>query len=261
MLYIVYTTEDPVSEGIAEALIHIAGFEDAGSAIGSRLLSSKALGARMLELNASLLEAERLDNLGADALILLSKHSSSKSIPSLTVHPTGNWSDKAELGGKPKELSMAAPLYMRAVLRALSIFNNDKAMIVTYEATHHGPLLMTPSMFVEIEEHSYTHKNAETVAMAIVDALQKVEKLQVAIGIGSIHYPQKFTALALGGRYAFSHMMPKYYVDNVDMIEEAAARSDPKADLAVIDWKSISAAQRKQVIGELEKIGLKYERI
>jgi len=260
MAYIVYNTKDHVSMGIASALFGVMHFERAPDMMNYKHFFCSSTNAHMLELNTSLLEAEPLDGLNTDLIIFLSKHSSSKGIPAFTVHATGNWSGEATLGGKPKELSTAAPLYMHAVLKALKELNDNESMSVTYEATHHGPLLKTPSMFTEIEEHSYNEHNAVIAASAVAKGLLNAEKLRVAIGIGGMHYPQKFTSLALSGRYAFSHMMPKYYIDDTDMLSEAVERSLPKADIAVIDWKSTNAAQRDKIINELSKIGIIYER-
>ncbi|MGC8651888.1 MAG: D-aminoacyl-tRNA deacylase [Candidatus Micrarchaeia archaeon] len=265
MPYIVYSEADSVSAGIAEELKRIGAFESAEAldALPEALhfTSASMRHAHMIAINTPLIEAERLDGISADVLILLSRHSSAKSIPSFTVHTTGNWSSEALLGGKPEELSVAAPLYMRAVLYALNLINSDRSMAVTYEATHHGPLLNTPSLFVEIEKNSYNGERAKVVAEAVASALRGVTELPVAIGIGGTHYPQKFTELALSGKYAFSHMMPKYYVDNAKMVEKAIERSEPKASIAVIEWKSINTAQRTGVLGALEKAGIPYEKV
>ena len=74
----------------------------------------------------------------SEPAIFMSKHSSSKSIGSFTVHSEGNWSSKAELGGIPNVLSMASPIEMLNTLIQMSKINvND--VEVTYEATDHGP--------------------------------------------------------------------------------------------------------------------------
>ncbi|MGI0134033.1 MAG: D-aminoacyl-tRNA deacylase, partial [Candidatus Micrarchaeaceae archaeon] len=82
-----------------------------------------------------------------------------------------------------------------------------------------------------------------------------------AVGIGGTHYPEKFTGLALKGAYAFSHIMSRHYVENVDMIGDAVERSDKRAEIAIIEWKSIKAADRERVIGKLNELGIEYERI
>jgi len=260
---IVYSELDSVSVGIGNALIGIGEFEKSaafGKLPDALHFTSGSVGADMIAVRTPLIEAEYLDRINADVLVFLSRHSSEKGVPSFTVHATGNWSGEAKLGGKPGELSVAAPLYMRAVLYALSTTNNDAAMTVTYEATHHGPLLNTPSLFVEIEKNSYTKERAETVANAVVAAMRNIESMQVAIGIGGMHYSQKFTALALSGKYAFGHIMSKYYIDNTDMLIKAAERSEPKATKAVIEWKSINSIKRTNVLDALEKAGIQYEK-
>ncbi|MGC8647314.1 MAG: D-aminoacyl-tRNA deacylase [Candidatus Micrarchaeia archaeon] len=264
MRYIVYSTEDSISSGIAEHLRLMGKFDKSGEILGYAHLYSKELDMHMLQLDKSLLYAEELDNLKAEVLVILSRHSSANSIKSFTVHPTGNWSDEAKLGGMPKELSTAAPLYMLSILKAMSILNKENEIDVTYEATHHGPLLKTPMLFAEIENNTYNEERARIVAQSVIEGVKNAKNMKnakVAIGIGSTHYPKKFTQLALSGRFAFGHMLPKYYVENIDMLEKAVNCSQPKAEIAAIDWKSLNVKQRAMVIEKLEELGIEYERV
>ncbi|MGC8669684.1 MAG: D-aminoacyl-tRNA deacylase [Candidatus Micrarchaeia archaeon] len=261
MKFLVYSKEDSVSEGIANAIMHLYNFSNAEEINSYKHFFCKQYDLHMLELNTSLLEAELLDNINADLLVILSKHSSQMGVPSMSVHATGNWSDEAKLGGEPRKLSVAAPVRMHALIVELNALNKNPGIEVTYEATHHGPLLNTPSLFAEIEEHSFSQENAEVMARAVIESLQKNADLKIAVGIGGTHYPKKFTSMALNNGYAFSHIMPKYYVDNVDMLEEAINRSEPVAKTAVIDWKSLNAKKRDMVIAKLDEIGIRYERI
>ena len=100
------------------------------------------------KLETSLIGAEGADKMGAELIIFMSRHSSSSGIPALTVHSMGNWGAEARLGGMPHMLSMSAP---SAMLEMLKRFNrSDMGVDKTYEATHHGPLLSTPSFFAEL---------------------------------------------------------------------------------------------------------------
>ena len=62
-------------------------------------------------------------------------------------------------------------------------------------------------------------------------------------------------------------MMPKHAIlnsdgtDNIEMLEQAIAKSSERAESAVIDWKSIKSVQRAAIIKKLEEIGIGYERI
>ena len=194
-------------------------------------------------------------------------HSSSKGITSLTAHSEGNWSADAKLGGKPKQLAFASPMYMLAVIESMGR-NNQTHLPVIYEATHHGPMLKTPSFFVEVGSDNKAAESDEysaIVAKSVIDTLSGGDpadgKKECVIGIGGMHYAEKFTRIALEKGYAFSHIMSKYYVNEIDMLEQAVERSSVKADKAVIEWKSMKGADREKIIAELDRIGIDHERV
>jgi D-aminoacyl-tRNA deacylase len=260
---IVYSTADIASFNIAGAVKEMMDFEEAEPAGGYRRLVSGHVD--MIEIGTGLIEADFIDKLvKTDLVVFLSRHSSSKNVASFTTHALGNWSDSAEFGGRPKSLGMASPVNMMVVLREMNEANTT-GIPVTYEATHHGPLLDTPSLFVEIGGGSDTvgdTRLAGTVAKSVVAMISKErqECEKVVIGIGGTHYPEKFTKLALGSGYAFAHIMPRYNI-NVDMLQKAVERSDSNVESAVMEWKSIKAEDRDRIIRQLEGLGLDYERV
>ncbi len=219
----------------------------------------------MLELNTIHLYADFLDDyLKTDVIIFLSRHGSIKNIPAFTVHPEGNWANEAKLGGKPKELSTAAPIQMAKILKAMKR-NNKSEIPQTYEATHHGPLLKTPSLYAEIggtQEIRDSKEYAMFLSRSIVESFdEQLNYGKIAFGIGGLHYSDRFAKLALSEKYIFSHIIPRHFVENTDMFEQAINRSVPKAEIAIIDWKSLTAEQRKSAISKLGEIGLDYEKI
>ena len=228
-MYIVYSLADQVSTAIADALKEFAGFEEKGQFNGMRHFKCEK--ASLLELEESHLHADFLDELHTDLIIVLSRHSSAKGQPSFTVHPMGNWNGEAKLGGKPKQLATAAPIGMLNCLAAMK--NRNKTQIpATYEATHHGPLLMTPAFYAEIggDEHTKTSKEAARfLAESVFESLDnEAPYKKIAFGIGGLHYEDRFAKRALEGEYAFGHMMSKYYAGNVDMLQQAITK-DSKA--------------------------------
>ncbi|EQD77578.1 D-aminoacyl-tRNA deacylase, partial [mine drainage metagenome] len=88
-------------------------------------------------------------SLEIENIIYLSKHSSSKDISSLTVHPMGNF-ETAVLGGQMGKLSLASPELMCDTLRRIREQYKGEKFSVTLEATHHGPLSNVPGFFAEI---------------------------------------------------------------------------------------------------------------
>ncbi len=264
MPLIVYSENNPTSRLIGHAILAAEDFEEAGRVDGMRHFKFGRIQA--LELDCDILASEKLDRvIKTDFIVFVCSHKSSKEVASFTVHSEGNWSKEAKMGGRPMELSFAAPTEMLNTLLAIKK-DNGTSLPVIYEATHHGPLLKTPSFFVEVggnkdalESEEYTTMVARAVLDALAEPKSKSEFTPV-IGIGGMHYAEKFTRLAFDKSYAFSHIMPKYYINELDMLKQAIERSSAKAEKAIIEWKSLKAAERERVIERLDQLGIDHER-
>ncbi len=264
-MLLAYTTTDSVSAAAAERLKPMLGMVHDADLRGHMHFSSGPI--EMLELSTPLVDAQMLDSLGSwDLIVFLSRHRSAKGVPAFTVHAEGNWGQSADLGGTPGELGMAAPVQMLGFLRSISSaasMAGAKAQVV-YEATHHGPLLSTPSLFMEFgggESAKMKKHKAEMLAdyaYRILDADDYHEK--IVVGIGGQHYSEKFTRLALSKGYAFAHIMPKHFVAETGMLAQAFERSRPRPTGAVIEWKSINAVARDKLVQTLDLLGFEYER-
>ncbi len=268
MLGIIYCTSDEASNNMGKRMLG-HGFEETIKSADYTLYADKQLS--ICETRGRLTDAEVTDSLGFEAAIFLSKHQSVAGRASFTTHPMGNWNDRADLGGRPKKLSVSAPLLMLNILNSLCSINAE-SIERTYEATHHGPLLDTPSLFVELGGNAAMTSNKDLacrIADSVYASLQNTDVYyeKVAIGIGCRHYPSKFTALAKTKGYAFSHMLPSHMIynkdgtSNLDMLGMAAERSTPKAESAVIEWKGLSSSEREEAIRKLNEIGIDYERV
>lgn len=259
---IVYTKAEGISKGLGERAVDFSGAEEVEPIGEHRHFKSDRVD--ILELERIPIYEEGLDSLiDTDLFVFLSRHRSSKGVASFTIHPLGNWAASAEAGGKPGMLSVSAPWQMRNMLARISKLNNTDVR-VTYEATHHGPLLETPSFFVEVggsEAITDLHYDilADAVAGYFLENHENVGK--VAVAIGGTHYPEKFTRLAIEGKYAFSHIMPRHSCTYSDMLKMAIQRSEPKAECAVIDWKGITAPEREVAIKKLAGLGIDYVRV
>lgn len=254
MISFVYSNMDPVSSNAAAYLIRERGLKEGKNS--GRI--------RLMKIEGSLIGAE-IEAHEDSVLYFLSQHRSSSGVSAFTTHPTGNWGDEAKLGGKPRQLSVAAPLHMLGIIKNLAQIKAEPEK--TYEATHHGPLLMMPSLFAEfggseevLNDKGMAELLAEAAYKAASDAIDgKIHCSKVVLGIGASHYPSKFNKLAIEKDYAFSHIMPKYMAD-ASMLEQAIERSDPKPEAAVIDWKGINSYAREIIIRQLDQIGIAYER-
>jgi D-aminoacyl-tRNA deacylase len=205
----------------------------------------------------------------AELIVFLSRHSSQSGTPTLTVHTPGNFG-AAELGGLPKTVSVSPANAMADALRALNNQKTERQLSyqVSYEATHHGPSLSVPTMFVELgsSEAQWDDKvAAAVVAEAALAAVANfgVSKQPAVLGIGGTHYNQKFTQMALENGVVFSHMIPKYAVSEVtpDLLRHCVQRTFEPVGSAVVDWKGISSKDKSNVLSALQEVGLPFKKV
>ncbi len=232
----------------------------------------------LFEFTEKLINLERLDLLlGVSYFIFISKHKSASGIPALTVHSIGNW-DKAELGGEPKTLSISWPDFLYNGFKNLKeeAKKENLDIQITPEVTHHGPLIKKPASFIEIgsseKEWSvpiygkviskvvmktlndiFNNKSSENIngnATATTNSTQnQINPIDhiVAFAIGGGHYCTSFVGIY--DKIHFSHICPKYFAKNLDkeMIYQAIESSKPKANLILLDWKSIPSNDKHRI--------------
>jgi D-aminoacyl-tRNA deacylase len=195
----------------------------------------------------------------------LSKHRAASGTPSLTVHPIGNHGE-AKFGGQPRTLSPAAARDMGALLRRIR-HHRDVAGLphqVTYESTHHGPLMRLPSLFVEIgsDETWYSDPgSAQAVARAVQEVLRGEGKSSgpVVVGVGGGHYVPRQTDVALAGEADFGHFVPQHAVEaeGADAgVLRRAVEATPDCAGAYLYKKGLTGTQRQTVTRWCEELGV-----
>lgn len=196
-----------------------------------------------------------------ELVVYLSKHRSESRTPSLTVHAVGN-PHAAEMGGRPGTLVPAAPGFMTAALRRLRAEARGLPYDVTFEATHHGPYLETPTFYIEQGSTEAEWRDTEA-ARAIARALLPLEPLDapVAVGLGGGHYAPRHTDLAKAYRIAFGHILASYALDatSTGLVEQAADRT-PGASLAYLHRKTLGKADVRGLEARLAARGLRVVR-
>ncbi|HZD42510.1 MAG TPA: D-aminoacyl-tRNA deacylase, partial [Methanomicrobiales archaeon] len=171
-----------------------------------------------MEVEGRLIHQDGIDrDLSVDLIIFLSRHSSEKPIPVLTVHATGNF-HAAALGGRAGELSPTAPAWMHAILRNLAR-HAPQGYRVSYEVTHHGPTdLVIPFLFVEIGSTAVEWADPQAglaVARSVLTAAP-IDAVNL-IGFGGNHYAARETEIALRSRGAFGHIAHSREVGSLDL--------------------------------------------
>lgn len=176
---------------------------------------------RLITINKIHIHAEKIDEiwvektgLNIENIVFLSRHKAASGKPSLTVHPIGNWG-AAEYGGDEGKISGTSPNWMTSLL--LNIKKNQiEGYDVCFEATHHGPLLKTPTIFLEIGSTESEWEKIEP-AKALIKSLLNLKPVKGinVIGIGGGHYTPRFTEAALNYEVCFGHMVANYGITHL----------------------------------------------
>lgn len=221
MKLIVTSSEDPASMNIRERLLDMRGWSEEGVFSGHIVLAAADF--VMVQVDRIHLEEDHIDGRVGKELgksisttVFASRHSSESQIPTLTVHPIGNYS-KADYGGVDGALSPASPQLMTDALRRLAKNASDLEFKVSFETTHHGPLTDGPAFYIEIGSYDelWTRKDAAAaIARTILETDDRGYPTLTCVGGG--HYAPRFTDLALSRKVAVGHMAANYALDALD---------------------------------------------
>jgi D-aminoacyl-tRNA deacylase len=253
---LVASSKNLASMTIASALTRKHGFESTGITFGSNPLYQSG-SVILATMDNEIIEPPDLDAyFRPQAYIFLSTHWSESGIPSLTVHTTGNFTDKEVLGARPREVGAIDPDLQKNYLIAL---NERKSQLegyeITIEATHHGPTsLRRPVLFVELgstEKQWGDEHAAEVIADALMASLASGNRWdKVALAFGGTHYPQKFNKALLEGEYALSAVVAKRYLEWIDgeMFGQLIQRTSKFPRSVMVDWKGAGPHREKIIL-------------
>lgn len=257
---IIICTPDPAAMTVKKSLLGMDAWTEEGEFEG-HLVYSLGSRVKMYTTDTVCIDCEYIDSkIEADFFIFATKHVSKAGVASLTVHTQGNFG-VAKYGGKDKDLAIGSGTMLgNGFLKLLEIRDREKLKIeVIQEATHHGPALGKPSMFIEIgccekewNDAALGKVNAEVILHLVSGDLQEFPN---AIGIGGLHHCPRFTKVFLSEKIAFVHVCAKYLLKdlNKDMILQAIERCVEPVKYIYLDWKGLS--------GEKERLKLICEEI
>lgn len=232
MRLIVTSSEDNASMNIRQRLIERRDWHESGNFSGHPILVADEY--LMVRVDRIHLDEDGVDGRVAadtgrkvDVTIFASRHKAASGIPTLTVHPIGNYSE-AEFGGVPGRLSPSSPQLMTDALRGLAGNSEGLGFNVSFETTHHGPLTDGPAFYIEIgsDEGFWDREDA---AAAIADTILSLKETDypTIVCVGGGHYAPRFSDVALSRRVAIGHMAANYALDALDedMIGQMVAAS------------------------------------
>ncbi len=152
------------------------------------------------------------------AVVYLSRHSSQSGQRSLTVHPIGNFSH-AKYGGFFRQLVHCCPGGMTNALRRMHALAEEAGLPhhVSFEVTHHGPYLNTPTFFIEIgsDEDAWVEEAPARVLARTVLDVEPGASGPVLVGVGGGHYAPRHTDVALKKDVCYSHMIPNHAISGL----------------------------------------------
>jgi len=267
---IVSSLDDPASANARAQLLKLAAFRESGVEFEGRPVLVHG-DIALVTLEGELLQADRVDAfLNAELAVFLSRHEASSKMPSLLAHVPGNWTSRADAGGRPKRLCRSPATALKEALRELARLRVELGLgswQLSVEATHHGPFLeRTPAIFVEVgsgpEEWS-DERACYAVARAALKAAMSGASCRSVIGVGGPHYAPKFTQLLLESPWAVSYIASKYVVEEVDVevLSHAVQRSVEIVEALALDWKGLKGEQRRRMVEAAQALGLRAARV
>ena len=261
---IISSSKDPAGVNIRNSLIEVFNFEKTNEKFDDNDIYQHQ-NIRLYQINDDLIFADNIyKKINSDILVFASKHRSKESTPSFAAHAIGNW-DTAELGGQEKILCNSSAVLLKNLFAELNKIGKDSGYELTLEATHHGPFIEKPAVFVEIgstEKEWNDMLNGEIIAKAIINAINNQNKnYKVAVGIGGPHYCSNFNKIMLRTDIALSHICPKYHLQNLDeeLIKQSIQKTKEKVDFVLLDWKGLGA-EKQRIIDVLKNLNLEFKR-
>lgn len=251
MILLVASEPDIASMRIRETLLSMVEWENLSNFDGNVVYRYKnfiLLTMKKLHIYAEQFDiAARNSRLNFDSIIVLSRHKSEAGIPTLTVHPVGNFS-KAEFGGRDYDFAPAHPELMGSALRKMYLHGKGMDYKISLEVTHHGPFVETPLLFIEIgsnEERWRDQRAADVIGKSVLELEET--KYPVVVGFGGGHYAPRFTEMLLKKKLNFAHMVPEYAVPALTQGTLEKLLSKPKPNYVYIHEKGLKKENLRKV--------------
>lgn len=283
---IISSTKDKASTNIKENLVDNFDFKESEEKFDNNNIFQLIINDNKIKLytiNSELIFTDDLDKkIDADLFVFISKHKAEEGRASLTCHAIGNFGN-AEKGGKERTLCTNNSIFLKNIFIELN--NNVKEPYeVTLEATHHGPFMEKPLLFVELgsNEKYWEDKNGgNIVAKSVIGAIKKYndnsstiiknpinnenntnnENYESTFVIGGGHYNHYANKAMLETNLAVGHICAKYNLENLDenMIKQAMEKIIPKPKFVLLDWKGLGK-EKQRILEILERNNIEYKR-
>lgn len=222
-MLVVCSEVDPASVNIRDRMLEMGDLKEFASFEGRPAYRGHnghlvTIGEESLYRNNLDAEVFQALEIRAGTVVYLSRHSSKTGHRSLTVHPIGNFSH-ARYGGFFRQLVHCSPGAMTNALRRMHSLAREAGLdhSVSFEVTHHGPYLNTPTFFIEIgsdEAAWWERAPAEVIARTVLE-VEPDGPGPVLLGIGGGHYAPRHTDVALTKAVCYSHILPTHAIPGI----------------------------------------------
>lgn len=265
MRLIVTSQTDIAGSNIYERLAEGFGFKEDGEFEGRPIYKRGEI--LLIATEKRQTEADHLDMFfDPEYYVFASRHRSESEEKTLTVHVTGNLTERADVGGRGEELARCNPCAMKAALLELDRGRRKLGLDykVSMEATHHGPTeLKRPVMFVEVgstEAEWQDEKAVGIVAAAALKAAENIESFPQAVGIGGNHYAPIHTKAVLRTDVAIGHIIPTYAISALKKSTFLQAIKMTCAEFGFLDWKGMRKEHKDKMRMFASECGLELKR-
>ena len=235
-------------------------------------------------------------------VLFLSRHVSASGLPSLTLHaigvlgpePLGKVAEHGGINGRAVPPSPRFASLFRRLNRIAESHGLTDEFDITLETTHHGPYLITPSLFIEIGS-TPEHWGREDAANVWADVLSEEFGFEstipisqtnqvVMVGIGGGHYAPRHRNVLLQTNALTGHILANYsltmnrpegkwnplsdrlpegpWINSIDVAIEQTTKSFPDHKIvAHLDRKSFKGWQRQSIKRYLESKNIEIFRL
>lgn len=239
---------------------------------------------------------EEKTSLMVEEVLILSRHVSNSNTPAMTLHAIGipgilPYGEDGKAGGK-NGILVPPGKYFASLFRRMNTLARKKKLDVdfdlTLETTHHGPILTTPTLYIEIgstEDEWGREDVADCWAEVISDVLVMFgsksvyfnSDLDVMIGFGGGHYAPRHKAVILNSDINVGHIIANYslifeqnneseipsgpWSECIQSAVDSTRISFPQSKIfAHLDRKSFKGWQRSAIIQKLDDLGVEVRR-
>ncbi len=270
MHLIVTSAEDVASMNIRSRLLEMADWKESGEFEGSAVLTHgnyQMILIKDIHLHREYLDRDVENVLGKryDTFVFASRHRSESGLRTLTVHALGNYGN-ADFGGQPGKLVLTNPRLGTQALLLLRRYGDGLGFGISFEASHHGPYLETPTFFIEIGSGPDAWPEPEP-AKAIARAILDLEKEDITgddsigIGFGGGHYAPRHTDVAERMKISMGHIVPDHAIGRVDgpMLDQIIEKT-PGVSVAYFHKKAVRNPRKAELVAMLEERGVRAVR-